>query len=513
MTRPRLDLFKSLRGRLVVGLVLVALMGAAGMAALTEIQRLSASDVVEDTTLAGQARSLIKGLTFDGRGQLVALRVRERWRAAYGTPRAAFFTVLDPQGRPVARSLNLGAPLRAQALPEGQAHSPLALIGPSQDLSLTAQAPHGYTVVVARSAPGVLNETNPDTWSDLGPLMLLLGVLSLGVAAAWLVAGWSLRPLARASAEAAAIGPDRMDDRITVEGLPTEVVSLASAVNGALNRVAHAYAAERRFTADAAHALRTPVAVMDLRLQRGAATGALDHAALRADLGRIAQLVTGLLSLARAEHRERSQDEINLARLLREVAASMEPAFDAEGRALAVDAPETLLITGDPRTVRDMIEALLDNALRHGGGQVTAILTVGGGRSNLLIKDEGPGVPLALQDSMFDRFVKRDANAPGAGLGLSIVRQSARGLGGDARFAGPSAIDVTLPASPVGSPGASPGAFPSAFASAVPGAVPGASPVACPVASPGVSPGRSQAASRAAPNGAPVRGSPAGAGP
>jgi signal transduction histidine kinase len=121
------------------------------------------------------------------------------------------------------------------------------------------------------------------------------------VAAAWIVAAWSLRPLSRASREAALIGPERLQDRISLAGLPSEVVSLASAVNGALDRVARAYATERRFTADAAHALRTPVAVMDLRLQRAAATGQLDQAGLRADLNQIAQLVSGLLNLARAE--------------------------------------------------------------------------------------------------------------------------------------------------------------------------------------------------------------------
>jgi two-component system sensor histidine kinase QseC len=444
MTLPRLTLFNSLRARLVAGLLMVGLIGAGGMGVLTEIQRRSANDVLEDTTLAFQARSLIRGMTFDAGGHMVSLQIRERWRAAYALRGAGFFTVFDPGGRPVARSANLATPLPRQPLAAGEARSALALIGATPNLGLTARAPHGYVVVVSRSAPGVLNETSPDTWSDFQPLVLLLGVLGVCVAAAWMVAAWSLRPLARASLEAAMIGPDRLDDRITLAGLPSEVVALASAVNGALDRVARAYATERRFTADAAHALRTPVAVMDLRLQRAAATGALDQGALRADLGQISQLVAGLLNLARAEQSEPPRDEINLARLVRETAAGLQPAFDASLRALVVEAPEVLAIRADVRIVRDMLEALIDNALRHGAGEVSVRLSAFSDGCVLLVEDQGDGVPSALQERMFDRFNKRDAHSPGAGLGLSIVRQTARSLGGEARFAAPSAIEVVL---------------------------------------------------------------------
>jgi two-component system sensor histidine kinase TctE len=444
MTLPRLSVFSSLRARLVAGLLMVGLIGAAGMGALTELQRRSPNDVLEDTTLAVQARSLIRGLTFDAAGRLVSVEIGERWRAAYAMPGAGFFTVFDPRGRPVARSSNLAAPLPREPLAEGQNQSPLALVGALQNLSLTARAPHGYVVVVSRSAPGVLNETSPETWSDFQPLVLLLGVLGFCVAAAWIVAAWSLRPLSRASREAALIGPERLQDRISLAGLPSEVVSLASAVNGALDRVARAYATERRFTADAAHALRTPVAVMDLRLQRAAATGQLDQAGLRADLNQIAQLVSGLLNLARAEQSDPRREEINLARLVREIAAALQPAFDAAGRAIVVEAPESLSIRADARIVRDMLEALIDNALRHGAGEVSVRLSAVFDGCVLVVEDQGKGVPVALQDRMFDRFSKRDANSPGAGLGLSIVRQTARSLGGEARFATPSAIEVVL---------------------------------------------------------------------
>jgi hypothetical protein len=230
MSLPRFRLFDSLRARLVAGLMMVGLIGAASMGLLTELQRRSPNDVLEDTTLALQAQALIRGMTFDAEGRMVSIGIRQRWRPTYSMRGAGFFTLFDPQGRAVARSSNLSAPLPRQPLAAGRSQSSLALIGAAPDLALTARAPHGYIVSVARTAPGVLDETSPETWSDFQPLALLSGVLVLCVAAAWIVAAWSLRPLARASAEAAMIGPDRLDDRITLDGLPTEVVSLASAV-------------------------------------------------------------------------------------------------------------------------------------------------------------------------------------------------------------------------------------------------------------------------------------------
>ena len=436
----------SLRARLILALIAVALLGAVGLAVIVQTDRLSANDALEDTSLSAQAQALASRMQFDPAGRLMRVVPPKRWRQAYRTPGAAYYTVYDPAHRPVAWSANLSAPLPLGVLPPGRALSPLTVVGPDQDLVMTARARYGHALVVERSNPGALDEANPSPWGDFLPLWVFAGVISLGVLLVWLMAEWSLNPLRRASREAAAIGPDNPEARLTVPGLPSEARPLAQAMNGALDRVAAAYAAQKRFTADAAHALRTPVAVMDLRLQRATATGVLDQAALKADLQEVARMIGGLLNLAHAEHDADAQHPpVNVARLLREQAAALQPLLDAQGRAIVVEAADVLALQGDVRALRDMIGALLENALQHGAGQITARLQARDGALWLEVEDQGVGVPAQAQGLVFERFSKLAAASPGAGLGLAIVRQIAVGMGGTAGFIAPSRVQVRLP--------------------------------------------------------------------
>lgn len=443
--RPMLD---SLRARLMVALLSVGILGAAAIVVLVEADRLSASDALEDTSLPTQARDVIRKMRFDSAGRLLQVSVPMRWRDAYSTPGGAYYTVFDPAGRPVQSSANLLHPLTRQDLIPGHSHSAQQIVGAAQDLMLTVGAPYGYELTVGRSNPGVLHEADPDTWLDVLPLVVLLGVILILVALIWGMAEWMLSSIRRASREASAIGPDSADARLSLEGLPAEVLPLALAVNGALERVQAGYEAEKRFTANAAHALRTPLAVMDLRLQRAAATGELDLPALRRDLKDVARLVAGLLNLAHAEHRRTSAAKpLNLARLLREEAARLQPLLQDRGRDLVVEAPDTVSVEGDARALRDMIAALLENALTHGEGQVTASLSAEANEASAVLKitDEGRGVPSDDWELVFERFRKGDASSSGAGLGLSIVREVAEAAGGEAAFVGVAAVRVRLP--------------------------------------------------------------------
>ena len=441
-------LFASLRFRLLIGLVCVFGLGAGAMLLLQRLSALSAQNAVEEKSLDRQARDLLAGVRLDGQGRWVALAIPPAWRQAYRAPQAAYFTLYDPQGRAVARSANLARPLAPHPLAPGQAVGPLRLAGEQQDLTLDARGPGGFTLVVARTPPGRFDEANPDVLEDLAPGLVFLLFAVLGVAVAWGVAVISLRPLLRASREAAGIGPDSAT-RLTEAALPAEVRPLARAVNAALDRVAAAYEGEKRFIADAAHALRTPLTVLDLRLQRAQSEGAVDWPAVRRDVGDLARLVAGLLDLSVAEQRRRAAavEPVNLARLAREAAAGFAPRFEALGRRIEVQAPaQPILVQGDPRAIGDLLNALVDNALTHGGGQVSLVIAAAAdGPVTLRVADEGAGVAAERQSQVFDRFHKLDANSPGAGLGLAIARQIARNAGGDIVFAGPSTLEVRLP--------------------------------------------------------------------
>ena len=441
------DLFASLRLRLLIGLVCIFALGAGAMVFLQRMSALSAQNAVEEKSLDRQARDLLDGLRLDARGRLVGLAIPRAWRQAYRTPQAAFFTLYDPQGRPVARSANLARPLAPHPPAPGQAVGPLRLAGDQQDLTLDARGPGGFTLVVARTPPGRFDEANPDFLEDLAPALVFLLFAVLGVAVAWAVAVISLRPLLRASREAAAIGPESAA-RLTEAALPAEVRPLARAVNAALDRVADAYAGEKRFIADAAHALRTPLTVLDLRLQRAQSEGAVDWPAVRRDVGDLARLVAGLLDLSTAEQRRQAAAEpVNLARLAREAGAGFAPRVEALGRRIQVSAPAgPVLVRADPRAICDLLNALVDNALTHGAGRVSLQVDPGaGGPAIVRVADEGAGVDPQRQAQVFERFKKVDANSPGAGLGLAIARQIARNAGGDIVFAGPATLEVRLP--------------------------------------------------------------------
>ena len=445
------SLLASLRFRLLIGLLCIFGLGAVAMLMLVRLNSVSAHIAVEEKSLETQARDLLETMRIDAGGRLAALPTPRTWRAAYLQPGAAYFTLYDPQGRAVARSANLQAPLPAHPPALGQAFGPLRIEGPSQDITLNARGPRGFELVVARSHPGQFDEVQPDVLEDIAPALVFLLFAGLGMAGAWGVAVISLRPLVRASREAAAIGPGSAA-RLTEPSLPTEVRPLARAVNAALDRVAAAYEGEKRFIADAAHALRTPLTVLDLRLQRAQAEGAVDWPAIRRDVGDLARLVAGLLDLSVAEQRRREQapQPLNLARLAREAAAGFAPRLEALGRRIEVrEGAAAPLVRAEARAIRDLLNALIDNALSHGCGRVLVEIDASAdGDLVMRVGDEGEGVAAAeRQAQVFERFHKLDANSPGAGLGLAIARQIARNAGGDVAFAAPATLEVRLPIS------------------------------------------------------------------
>ena len=141
---------------------------------------------------------------------------------------------------------------------------------------------------------------------------------------------WSLRGIRRASLRAAQLDVARQDARLETADLPGEIVPFVLAINGALERLAVALAAEQRLTANAAHELRTPLAVLKSRLQTAQLSGQIDWPMIDQDLAQLQRVIAQTLNLARNESFTRSADEgahqpVNLARLLRETAAQLLP--------------------------------------------------------------------------------------------------------------------------------------------------------------------------------------------
>ena len=441
----------SLRGRLFLGLFVVtaaALLLAVGMV-LRDAS--SPEETVDASTMTEQAGVLRQSLRFDATGRYARLDTPSAWRRAYGAPGLAVFTLYDAAGRPVARSANLKAPLARIGLPAVAGR--LQVLYPGEYLALAVPAPHGHQLIVGRTLPDAdTQDASPldDMMEQLPPLAALALAALLIVQA---VFEWGLRPLMRVSQEAARVGPSDPAARLSIDGVPTEVRSLVAAVNSGLDALSKAYAAERTLTAAAAHALRTPLAVLELRLQRAGPDQTPNADDLRRDVRHLTRLVNQLLSLARKEQGGAARPpgaRIDIGRLTRDCIAALLPLADAAGRCIELEsAGEPLVAVGHVDDLREGIINLLENALAHGQGTITVRLSR---RPDpmaavaLEVSDEGQGIGEAEREAVFTRFHKVAPASPGAGLGLAIVRHVARGLGGDAAFVGPATVRLQLPA-------------------------------------------------------------------
>lgn len=434
----------SLKYRLLTSLFVVSAIGIASAAYFAYREVYNTDEAIAERTMQGQASELLDAITFGPGGGRPSLRLPPEWIEAYSRPGTAFsFTLYDAQGAVIETSPNLAKPLPLTKIGHDETFGPLEFHGPEAQMLMTAVVPEGGKLVVARGQ--VESEALAESMLEesIEPMLLLVPSGILALVTIWLVGSWSLRPLERASREAADVGPGNPNARVTAEGLPAELLPLVGAVNGALDRLSRAYEAERRLTADAAHELRTPLAVLDLRLQRAQLTGNVDWRVVRRDFEHLNRVVAQLLELARLESAAREHPrpaQVNFARVVREAIAMVLPLADEAGRDIEVEMDEgtPILLQGHAADLRNMVRNLLDNALFHGKGRITVTLHRQVPQTEdaaivLRVRDEGAGVPEELRETVFDRFRKGKASSAGSGLGLAIVRHVADRHGGFAR--------------------------------------------------------------------------------
>jgi len=230
----------------------------------------------------------------------------------------------------------------------------------------------------------------------------------------------ALAPVTRASQMARTIGPGRIDLRLPVDEVPQEVRPLVLAMNQALERLEQGFRLQRDFTADAAHELRTPLAVLRARIDSLDDTRAA--AALADDLDNMTHIVNQLLAVAELEAGQTVMDTVDLHAVCTDVAAGLAPIAIAQHREIALTGCDSaIFVCGNASMLHRAIRNLADNALRHtpAGSTVEISLAEDG---TVSVSDEGPGIPAGEREVIFRRFWRRDrSRADGAGLGLAIV--------------------------------------------------------------------------------------------
>jgi two-component system sensor histidine kinase QseC len=276
--------------------------------------------------------------------------------------------------------------------------------------------------------------------SNMAPYLLAVPILAVLLL---LAIRRGLEPLRALASDLAERDPQRLDE-LPEAGLPRELRPPVRAINQLFARIRMAMDKERRFTSDAAHELRTPIAALRAQLQVAERTPdpeerqAAIAKALRGTT-RMTHLVAQLLALARleAETADKPDARVNLGELLHDVVVELAPQAASKGIQSQADIAPNCVLTGNSELLRILLRNLLDNAIRYvpEGGKVRAVLALEKGHVLLAVEDNGPGVAVGERDTIGQRFPRFGARSvEGVGLGLSIVRRIAELHGAELAF-------------------------------------------------------------------------------
>lgn len=269
----------------------------------------------------------------------------------------------------------------------------------------------------------------------------LMGSLLLMVAI-WLAIGWGLKPLANLAAILRGRHPGSLEP-LQLAPLPSELEPMQAALNRLLGQIQDVLSRERRFIADAAHEMRTPLAVLRVHAQN--VLEAHNEAQRRESLNfliigvdRTTRLVNQLLTIARLEPNAGlpNTTHTDLVRTVRDSLVQLTPWVLSRGLELSFESSEqTCVVKTDVSAIDIALQNLVTNAVNFSppGGQIIVTLQCSGKRFQLAVTDQGPGIDEAERERLFERFYSR-ANDQGVGLGLTIVQAVAVRLGGEIRL-------------------------------------------------------------------------------
>lgn len=292
----------------------------------------------------------------------------------------------------------------------------------------------------------------------MGPAAVALPLL---FAATWLAVRLGLRPLRAAGASLARRGPDNLRP-LPTDDAPAEVRALLEPLNALFVRIDALVERERRFTGDAAHELRTPLAA--IRAQAQVALAAADEPqrrhALQATLAgcdRAARLVEQLLTLSRLEAGSAAAAHpVDLAQVVRGIAAELAPASLARQQLLEFEAGKGTAVMGDEVLLGVLARNVLDNAVRYNpaGARIRVDVREHAGQVTLAVEDSGPGLAARHLERLGERFFRVEGSGEsGSGLGWSVVQRIAAAYGGSVHAQasdalGGLAVRVSFPVAP-----------------------------------------------------------------
>ena len=294
-------------------------------------------------------------------------------------------------------------------------------------------------------------------------LLVIPIILALCVAGGYWMAGWALAPLNEITGALGRVGPGDLRQRLPVPQIHDEAGQLIAAINQLLERLELASAAQQRFVSEAAHELRTPLAVLrsglevTLQRPRGAEESRTALEQAMGEVERLCAIAEDLLALARLEAAPAvERAPVDLAEIAAEASAMAQTLAEARHQELAqefaTDARKGIVVIGSAADLRRVVLNLLDNAVKFTpeGGRIEIAVTTDGSTALVSVRDSGPGIDPRDLAHIFDPFYRsRGANGAGSGLGLALSREIVRRHGGSItaanRPAGGCEVQVRLP--------------------------------------------------------------------
>jgi signal transduction histidine kinase len=422
--------FRSLQMRLAVRLAALYIIAMGLGGAILVYQAYDTAGSLNDRDLNLRATDIARYVSMDpaGRPQLnLTPKLADAYQSAGSTD---MFAVRAADGHIIAASPpSFGDIASTWPTPtDDTSFFRLKSFGPqSQDyfgLSVSldsAAGPLSVSVARAAGADVLVSALLREFAFDIAWVVPLLVLVTLAIGILAIRSG--LRPIREVSEMAAGIGPNTTSIRLPDKNLPSEVTPLVAAVNRALDRLEQGFAVQRKFTANAAHELRTPLAIITGALDAMEGNGELLK--LKSDVLRMNRLVEQLLRVARLDGVALDvSGHVDLADVAANVVAAMAPRALAQERTVSLDGPNgPVPIKGNAHAIEDAIRNLLENAVTYSprGTEVTVNVSRDG---SISVVDSGPGILCENRELIFERFWRGNAVATGgAGLGLAIVKE------------------------------------------------------------------------------------------
>lgn len=251
--------------------------------------------------------------------------------------------------------------------------------------------------------------------SNVVATAIFLALALVSVVATPLIVKRALAGVIKTAEEAERIDAGRRGIRLSADKVPREISPLVRAVNEAFDRLDEGYDRQHRFIASAAHELRTPIAILRMKIDAATDKGLRS---LLPDVSRLATLSEQLLDLHRLDNGAPS-DRLDLIALARSVAADLAPVLVSSGKAIEVIVEQPGMIMGNTGSIERALTNLIQNAVEHGGDEV--IVRVNG--PSVEVEDNGPGIPGEEHERVLEPFHRLRPRSSGAGLGLNLVKQ------------------------------------------------------------------------------------------